>query len=91
MYQISIEENLRRILTTTKGTMPLNANFGLSDSYIDRHLSQELQLALKDELLEQIRLYEPRISVDDIQIESKESHITLHINTQNQNLAIEIS
>ena len=46
MYQISIEDNLKRILTTTKGTMPLNANFGLSDSYIDRHLSQELQLAI---------------------------------------------
>lgn len=91
MYQISIEENLKRILTTTKGTMPLNANFGLSDSYMDRHLSQELQLALKDEVLEQIRLYEPRVSPDDITLELKDSSLTLHINTQNQSLAIEIS
>lgn len=91
MYQISIEDNLKRILTATKGTMPLNANFGLSDKYIDRHLSQELQLALKDEVLEQIRLYEPRVSHDDIVLELKDSHITLHITTQDQSLAIEIS
>ena len=91
MYQISIEDNLKRILNTTKGTLPLNANFGLSDSYIDRHLTQELQLALKDEVLEQIRLYEPRVSADDLTLEMSDSHITLHINTQDSSLAIEIS
>lgn len=91
MYQISIEDNLKRILTTTKGTLPLNPNFGLSDSYIDRHLSQELQLALKDEVLEQIRLYEPRVSADDIVLEISDSHITLRITTQDSSLAIEIS
>lgn len=91
MYQISIEDNLKRILTTTKGTLPLTANFGLSDSYIDRHLTQELQLALKDEVLEQIRLYEPRVSADDLTLEMSDSHIILHINTQDSNLAIEIS
>lgn len=90
MYQISIEENIRRILTTKKYTMPLYANFGLSDKFIDTALSNELLLELKDEILEQIRLYEPRVSADSIDIECENSTLTLHINTKDESLAIDL-
>ncbi|TLD80173.1 hypothetical protein LS68_008115 [Helicobacter sp. MIT 05-5293] len=91
MYQISVEQNLQRILTTHKFTLPLCPNFGLSDSYIDKPLTQDLMLELKDEILEQIALYEPRIKVSDITLAFKDSVLTLHIRTQEENLTIELS
>ena len=91
MYQISIEENIRRMLTTKKYTMPLYANFGLSDKFIDRALSNELLLELKDEILEQIKLYEPRVRVEDITIECEYSTLTLHIRTEDESVAIDLA
>lgn len=91
MYQISIEQNLARILSTTKGAMPLNYDFGLSPEYIDRTLTNEAQIALKDEILEQIALYEPRISPKDIKLEVIDSALTLHINAENENFEVKIS
>lgn len=91
MHQLSIEDNLKRIITTKKYTMPLFSNFGLSDKFIDTTLSNELLLELKDEVLEQIRLYEPRIKVGDIRIECKDSSLILSINTEEESLALKLS
>ena len=91
MYQISIEQNLNRILTTRKYTLPLCTYFGLSDCYIDKPLSQELMLELKDEILEQLNLYEPRVKPNDMTLTFKDSILTLHIHTQEENLSIELS
>lgn len=91
MHQLSIEDNLKRIITTKKYTMPLFANFGLSDKFIDTTLSNELLLELKDEVLEQIKLYEPRIKASDIRIECKDSSLILSINTEEESLALKLS
>lgn len=91
MYQLSIEENLTRILNTTKFTLPLNPNFGLSNKFIDKTLSNELMLELKDEIMEQIKLYEPRIEVNNIEIILNNSMLTLKIKTQDKSIAIDIT
>lgn len=91
MYQLSIEENLTRILNTTKFTLPLNPNFGLSNKFIDKTLSNELMLELKDEIMEQIKLYEPRIEVNNIEIILNNSMLTLKITTQDKSIAIDIT
>ncbi len=91
MYQLSIEENLTRILNTTKFTLPLNLNFGLSNKFIDKTLSNELMLELKDEIMEQIKLYEPRIEVNNIEIILNNSMLTLKITTQDKSIAIDIT
>lgn len=91
MYQLSIEENLTRILNTTKFTLPLNPNFGLSNKFIDKTLSNELMLELKDEIMEQIKLYEPRIEVNNIEIILNNSMLTLKIKTQYKSIAIDIT
>lgn len=91
MYQLSIEENLTRILNTTKFTLPLNPNFGLSNKFIDKTLSNELILELKDEIMEQIKLYEPRIEVNNIEIILDNSMLTLKIKTQDKSIAIDIT
>lgn len=54
-------------------------------------LSQELMLELKDEILEQLNLYEPRVKQNDMTLTFKDSILTLHIHTQEENLSIELS
>ncbi|MBR2147877.1 MAG: GPW/gp25 family protein [Campylobacter sp.] len=61
MYQISIDENISRILKTTKFTKRLRPDFGL-ERYIDKRADLPTILDLKRELLEQLNRYEPRIN-----------------------------
>lgn len=65
MYQISINESLKRISTTSKYTKTLRPTFGL-DKYIDKQMSLENLSSLKEDLIAQIAAYEPRISIDKI-------------------------
>ncbi|TLD97667.1 hypothetical protein LS71_002700 [Helicobacter jaachi] len=88
MYQLSIEENIKRILQTTKHTVPLCPNLGLSQDFIDKPLTQATLLQLKDEILEQIALYEPRINAKDISIEAREGILNIFITTQDTLLQI---
>lgn len=60
-----ILQNVRTILATTKGTIPLDRDFGIDGSVIDMPTMQA-QAYLTNEIFQAIRRYEPRVSIDNI-------------------------
>lgn len=60
-----ILQNVRTILATTKGTIPLDREFGIDGSVIDMPTMQA-QAYLTNEIFQAIRRYEPRVSIDNI-------------------------
>lgn len=60
-----IVQNVRTILATTKGTIPLDREFGIDGSVIDMPTMQA-QAYLTNEIFQAIRRYEPRVSIDNI-------------------------
>ncbi|MFV0618109.1 GPW/gp25 family protein [Megasphaera sp. WILCCON 0056] len=60
-----ILQNVRTILATTKGTIPLDRGFGIDGSVIDMPTMQA-QAYLTNEIFQAIRRYEPRVSIDNI-------------------------
>lgn len=69
MYQISINENISRIIKTSKFTKTLRPTFGL-DRYIDNQMNLGEILAYKRDLKGQIETYEPRAYDTSIEITS---------------------
>lgn len=65
MHQISIKENIRRIVKTNKFTKTLRPNFGL-DRHIDKDMSLESLSYLKQDIYTQIKSYEPRVKLEMI-------------------------
>ncbi len=65
-YEISINENIRRIFLTAKLTKTLRPNFGLS-RYIDKSFNLVVLNELKAEIIEQIELFEPRITLKGVE------------------------
>lgn len=64
--KIEILQNIKTILTTIKGTVPLDRDFGIDSSVIDKPVTIVKPLIIK-EIKEAIEKYEPRaklISVD---------------------------
>lgn len=60
-----IIQNIKMILTTTKGSVPLNRDFGLSGKFIDRPI--EIAKALMaNEIIKEIKKYENRAEVKKI-------------------------
>ena len=60
-----ILQNVRTILATTKGTIPLDRELGIDGSVIDMPTMQA-QAYLTNEIFQAIRRYEPRVSIDNI-------------------------
>lgn len=60
-----IVQNIRIILTTIRGTLYLDRNFGLNPDLID---TPQLQAMVKyrEEIINQIEKYEPRVNVVEI-------------------------
>nr|WP_253908228.1 GPW/gp25 family protein [Campylobacter fetus] len=78
VYQISINESLKRISTTSKYTKTLRPAFGL-DKYIDKQMSLENLSALKEDLITQITTYEPRINIDNINFITKTTGLDIEL------------
>lgn len=64
-YEISIDENIRRIFLTSKLTKTLRPNFGIN-RYIDKSFNLVVLNEIKSEIIEQIELFEPRIVLKSI-------------------------
>ena len=60
-----IAQNVRMILTTPKGTVPLDRDFGLSFTVLDQPLPRAMAL-LAGEIVEQVARYEPRAEVIEV-------------------------
>lgn len=57
-----ILQNIRTILTTRRGTVPLDRDFGLSWNWLDQPLPLA-QMLMKAEIINAIQTYEPRAAV----------------------------
>lgn len=58
-------QNLRTILGTMKGEIPLDRNFGISGNVVDMPI-HEAQARLTQEIFSAIRRYEPRAVINSI-------------------------
>ncbi|PAF44177.1 GPW/gp25 family protein [Helicobacter sp. 11S02629-2] len=63
MYKLSLEESLKRLFSTPKGSYILDSNYGLDTSFIDKNPNSIDYIALKDEVLSLIAKYEPRVNI----------------------------
>ena len=57
-----IAQNVRMILTTVKGTLPLDRNFGMTATIVDTPIERAQALIVK-EVYEQLNRYEPRARI----------------------------
>lgn len=60
-------QNVRTILTTRRGTVPLDRGFGLDWGFIDKPLAVA-QAEFAAEITQQIRRYEPRAKLISIEL-----------------------
>lgn len=64
-----ILQNVRTILSTIKGSVPLDRKFGISGDAVDKPM-QKAEAILSSEIFAQIRRYEPRVSIESITFEA---------------------
>lgn len=68
------------LLMTRKGGRPLVPRMGLDlREYIGEPLEDEIKLFIEEDIVEQIQTYEPRVSVEHIEIEGDPDDNSLHI------------
>lgn len=70
----SVIQNIKILLTTFKGTVPLDRDFGLSAEMIDRPISAARVLYMA-ELREAIETYEPRATVRSVTFQQAEGRL----------------
>ncbi len=68
----SILQNVSIIVSTPKGTVPLDREFGISNTFLDKPLPVARVLAIS-EIREAIERYEPRARVLNISFEHSEN------------------
>ena len=73
-YQ-EIIQNVKMIITTIKGSVPLDREFGVSATFLDAP-TPAAQVRLRTEIIEAIRQYEPRVNVTKVLfVQSAEEHL----------------
>lgn len=60
-----ILQNVRTILETVKGSVPLDRDFGIDASYLDLPMG-EAKAKLISEIIKAVKKYEPRAAVTEI-------------------------
>lgn len=66
-----IVQNVRTILTTRKGTVPLDRDFGLDFTFLDAPINVS-KARLQNEVFEAIRKYEPRAVIREISFNTEQ-------------------
>lgn len=67
-----ILQNVRTILSTRKGSVPLDRDFGLTWEHIDKPLPTA-QMMIRSEIVDAVETYEPRARVVSIDFDSTET------------------
>ena len=65
-------QNVRTIISTRRGTVPLDRDFGLSWTYIDKPLPLA-KMYLKAEIINAVQVYEPRAAVTDVEFDDSQT------------------
>lgn len=60
-----ILQNVRTIMATTKGSVPLDRDFGVSANYVDKPMAKAKAM-LAAEIIQAVRKYEPRVTITGI-------------------------
>lgn len=58
-------QNVRTIISTIKGTVPLDRDFGISGDIVDLPI-HVAQAKLSNEIFQAVKQYEPRVTIEDI-------------------------
>lgn len=69
--EAEVIQNVRMIITTVKGTVPLFRDFGLDSTIIDASTLMA-QAKISTEIIRQVRKYEPRAKITSIKYEVPE-------------------
>jgi len=72
-----IMQNIKTILSTYKGTVPLMRDFGIDPNLIDQLQTESFKQKLKNEIITQIEKYEKRVKVKSINLYTEKE--TLYI------------
>ncbi|MGN1149985.1 MAG: GPW/gp25 family protein, partial [Sutterella sp.] len=67
-----ILQNVRTILSTRKGSVPLDRDFGLTWEHVDKPLPVAKML-MRSEVIDAIEAYEPRAKVSSVDFEDDET------------------
>lgn len=73
-----IIQNVRLILTTPKGSVPLDRAFGLSQTFLDHPGPAAMALAMP-EIFEAVEKYEPRVKVTAISWENSNAQAGIFV------------
>lgn len=68
---VEILQNVRTILATRKGSVPLDRDFGLPWQYLDAPTAVA-QMQMKSEIIDAIETYEPRAKVKSVEFKSSQ-------------------
>jgi phage baseplate assembly protein W len=68
-----ISETIKNIITTPKGTVALDRNFGTDPNILDQPVNL-IEGLLMVEIIRQIKLYEPRVNVIEVTFEMDENN-----------------
>lgn len=60
-----IYQNVRTILATPKGSVPLDRDFGVDQTFLDQPTRPAMTMALPS-IVEAVEKYEPRVKVTDV-------------------------
>lgn len=64
--EIEILQNVRTIVGTRKGTVPLDRDFGISWEHVDKPLPV-VEMLMRAEIVEAVEKYEPRAKVTKVE------------------------
>ena len=70
--EAEVVQNVRTILATRVGTVPLDRDFGVSWEHLDKPLPVARSL-MRAEVIEAIERYEPRANIESVEFEETES------------------
>lgn len=65
-------QNVRTILSTVKGSVPLDRDFGIDSSYVDLPMPAA-KAKLASEIMEAVKKYEPRATITSVEFEGDEN------------------
>ena len=61
-----IVQNIRTLLTTAVFSVPLERRLGVAWNLVDSPLNEDIEASYREDIFNQIRLYEPRVEVVSI-------------------------
>ncbi|WP_457641871.1 GPW/gp25 family protein [Persephonella sp.] len=74
-----ILQNIKTILSTYKGTVPLMRDFGIDPNFVDNLQTESFKQKMKNEIIKQIQRFEPRIKVEKISLYSEDEKFYIWI------------